>query len=85
MGSLSEIFQQHLTLLTQLRGAISNLEKQRFSLTDTSKTWAMVDDILKLLEKGSQYLDFPDDPSLKMPLPETKKEEPVQVKSALSG
>jgi hypothetical protein len=51
----------------------------------------MVDDILKLLDKGSKYLDFPDDPSFKLPLPKPPVEVdkiPIEApvsKSALSS
>jgi hypothetical protein len=73
----ARIFQEHFIILRELRNKIELLKQAYFGQMDKKKTWEQVDQIIKVLNTGCMYLDFPKDKNLMemMVLVEEEKKE----------
>ena len=55
----SSVFNQHLNLLTDLKHRIILLRQAYEQQMDKDRTWKQVDEIIRLLDNGCEFLDFP--------------------------
>lgn len=62
MGSLSEIFNNHLKIVRDLKVSIDSLKEAKYQHSDLFKSWGLVEQIIQVLNASAEYLDFPDDP-----------------------
>ena len=57
----AKIFNEHFMILRELRNKIDLLKQAYYGQQDKKKTWEQVDEIIKVLNTGCIYLDFPKD------------------------
>ena len=55
----AKIFNEHYLILKDLKHRIDLLKQAYFDQMEKKKTWEQVDEIIKVLKKGCDYLDFP--------------------------
>ena len=55
----TRIFNTHIMVLQELQYNIQRLKQAYYAQMDKRKTWEQVDSIIKVLDIGCQYLDFP--------------------------
>ena len=62
-GATGALFAKHFDILEKLKRRIKLLKQAYDNQNDVEKTWEQVDRIVKILEKGSTFLDFNPPPS----------------------
>lgn len=55
-----DIFAQHFLILRELKHRIELLHQAYYAQMDKKKTWEQVNEIIKVLDTASTYLDFPE-------------------------
>jgi hypothetical protein len=55
-GTASSLFASHFTTLRQLRRRVDLLKQAYYSQMDQAKCWEQIDQIIAVLDSGSQYL-----------------------------
>ena len=70
----AKLFNQHFLIMQELRHKIKQLKQAYVGQMDKRKSWAQVDEILRILNIGCQYLDFPEEEELLEMLSERKEE-----------
>lgn len=60
-ATTSKLFNQHLTLLVDLKHRVKLLRQAYFKQMDKDRTWAQVDQILVLCDNATEFLGFPRD------------------------
>ena len=55
-----KLFEEHLSILKELKRKIDLLKQAYYGQMDKKKTWEQVDEIIVVLKTGCQFLDFPE-------------------------
>lgn len=60
-GTTALVFNQHFKIMHEIKYHIERLKQAYHAQMDKKKTWQQVDEIIRVLDLGTQYLDFPED------------------------
>ena len=77
-GTVGALFSKHYHILEQLRRRIELLRKAKVSQVDYDRCWIQIEQILRVLEKGTHFLNFNHEPIVVKnlsPLPDPKQQQ----------